>query len=131
MLGDLIGEFQGKITGMRLLPDEKRETSEEASGRILGIEATWLATSVSKQMPNGVVMSEGEAVITTVEGETISIKKSGIGWSTGRGRKASRRGVFFHNTQSARLARLNRVVGVWEFESEENGEWHVNVWEWK
>ena len=89
MLGDLIGEFQGKITGMRLLPDEKRETSEEASGRILGIEATWLATSVSKQMPNGVVMSEGEAVITTVGGKRYRSRKvASAGQPEGDGRLA-------------------------------------------
>jgi len=34
-------------------------------------------------------------------------------------------------TQSQKLASLNRVIGMWEFESEENGDWHVKVWEWK
>jgi hypothetical protein len=131
MLGDRIGEFKGKVTGVRILPEGKRETSEEASGSILGMEAKWLATSVSTPMSNGLVMSEGEAIVTTIDGETVIIKKSGIGWSTGAGRKASRRGVFFHTTESEKLARLNRVVGVWEFESDENGDWHVKIWEWK
>lgn len=131
MIGELIGEFSGKITGIRVLTQGKMEISEQASGRFLGAEAKWVATSTSTPMPNGVVMSEGEALVTTADGDTVKIKKSGIGWSTGKGRSASRRGVFFHSTQSKKLARLNRVVGVWEFESEENGDWHVKVWEWK
>jgi hypothetical protein len=114
------------------VPSEgKVEISEQASGNILGTEAKWLATTISTNMPNGVIMGEGNAIVTTVDGEFVLIKKSGIGWSTGRGRKARRRGVFFHSTQSQKLARLNKMVGVWEFESEENGNWQVKIWEWK
>ena len=131
MLGDMIGEFKGQVTGVRILSGGKVETSEQASGNILGNLATWLATSTSTPMVNGVVMAEGEALVTTEDGEVVMIKKSGIGWSTGKGRKATRRGVFFHATKSQKLARLNKVVGVWEFESEENGNWHVKIWEWK
>lgn len=131
MLGELIEEFNGKVTGIRILSEGKMEVSEQASGTVLGVEATWIATSTSVQKANGVVISEGEALITTTDGEIVMVKKSGIGWFTGKGRKASRRGVFFHNTQAQRLSSLNKMVGVWEFESEENGDWHVKVWEWK
>jgi len=131
MLGDLIGEFAGKVTGARVLPEGKVETSEQGSGRILGLEATIMATAISTPMPNGVLTGEGHALVTTMEGEVVMIRKIGIGWSTGKGRKASKRGAFFHITQSQKLARLNKVVGIWEFESEENGDWHVKVWEWK
>ncbi|HLN46579.1 MAG TPA: hypothetical protein VK209_12810 [Candidatus Sulfotelmatobacter sp.] len=131
MLGNLIGEFKGRITNVRILPEGKKETSEQASGNILGIEATWLATSISTPMPDGIIMSDGNAIVTTKDNEVVMIKKSGIGWSTGNGQKSSRRGVFFHMTQSQKLACLNRIVGVWEFESEEDGNWHVEIWEWK
>jgi hypothetical protein len=130
MLGDMIGEFKGQVTGVRVLSEGKMETSERASGSILGVDATWLATSISTPMPNGVIMAEGDAVITTVEGDVVMVKKSGIGWSDKKGRK-TRRGVFFHMTQAQKLDRLNKVVGVWEFESEEDGNWHVKIWEWK
>ena len=131
MLGDLIGVFEGKITGVRVLPDGEVETSEQGSGSIIGTKAAWLATSVSTHLPNGILFSEGTGIVTTEEGDVLTIRKSGIGWSTGNGRKASRRGVFFHMTQSQKLAQLNKVVGVWEFESEEDGTWHVKIWEWK
>lgn len=131
MLGDLIGEFKGKVTGIRVLSEGKIETSEQGSGNILGIEATMLATAVSTTTPNGIIMGKGNAIVTTTDGEVVRIRKSGIGWPTGKGRKASKRGVFFHMTQSQKLARLNKTVGIWEFESEENGDWHVKIWEWE
>jgi hypothetical protein len=131
MFGGQIGEFRGRVTGRRVLSDGKIETSEEGSGKILGVDASWSATAVSKRMQSGVVMAEGDGVVTTVDGEVVLIRKIGIGRASGAGWKASRRGVFFHTTQSPKLIQLNSVVGVWEFESEEDGNWHVVVWEWK
>jgi len=131
MLGDMIGEFKGQVTSVRVLPEGKMENSERASGNILGVDATWLATSISTPMPNGTIMAEGDAVITTIEGDVVMVKKSGIGLPAGKGRRTSRRGVFFHMTQSQKLDHLNRVVGVWEFESEEDGNWHVKIWVWR
>jgi hypothetical protein len=44
MLGQKLGEFQGKVTGQRILPADgahpKTETSFEISGILLGIDAT-------------------------------------------------------------------------------------------
>jgi hypothetical protein len=131
LIGELIIELKGKVTGVRVLPGGRTETSEHGSGSVLGTEATWLATTVSTPMPNGVVMGEGDGIITTIDGDVIMVRKSGIGWLTGKGRKASRRGVFFHVTQSQKLARLNRVVGMYEFESNEEGDWTAKIWEWK
>ncbi len=131
VLGDLIGEFKGKVTAIRVLSEGKVETSEQGFGSILGIEAIMFATAISTPMPNGGNMGEGNASVTTADGDVVMIRKIGIGWSTGKGRKASKRGVFFHMTQSQKLSRLNMTVGVWEFESEENGDWHVKIWEWR
>ena len=94
------------------------ETSEWASETILGTDAIWQATSISTPLPNGIVIADGDAMVTTIEGDVVRIKKSGIGWLDKKGRK-TRRGVLFHITQSEKLARLNKVVGLWEFESEE------------
>lgn len=131
MIGELIAEFRGTTTGVRVLSEGRVEASEQGSGSILGMEAMILATAVSTPMPNGVVMGEGDALVTTVEGEVVMIRKSGIGWPTGKGRKASKRGVFFHLTHSQKLARLNKVVGMYEYESNEKGQWTAKVWEWK
>lgn len=106
MIGELIAEFRGTTTSVGVLSEGRVEASEQGSGTILGIEATIMAAAVSTPMPNGIVTGEGDALVTTVDGEVVMIRKSGIGWSTGKGRKASKRGVFFHLTQSQRLARL-------------------------
>lgn len=129
MIGELIAEFRGMTTGVRVLSEGKVEASEQGSGSILGMKATILTTAVSTPMPNGVLMGKGDALVTTVDGEVVMIRKSGIGWSTGEGRKASKRGVFFHLTQSQKLARLNKVVGMYEYESNEKGEWTAKIWE--
>lgn len=131
MIGELIIELSGSTTGVRVLPDGRVETSEQGSGSVLGVKATWVATTVSSPMPDGVVMGEGNGIITTVDGEVVTIRKIGIGWPTGRGRKATRRGVFFHMTQSQKFERLNRMVGMYEFESDEEGNWTAKIWEWK
>jgi hypothetical protein len=48
MLGEKLGEFQGKVTGQRIRPAEganpKTETSFEISGTLLGIDATMMGT---------------------------------------------------------------------------------------
>jgi hypothetical protein len=131
LIGELIIELKGRVNAVRVLPGGRTETSEQGSGNVLGAEATWLATTISTPMHNGIVQGEGNGILTTVDGEVVMIRKSGIGWSTGKGWKASRRGVFFHATQSQKLARLNRVVGMYEFESSEEGDWMAKIWEWK
>ena len=82
-------------------------------------------------MSNGVVLGEGNGILTTVDGDLVMVRKIGIGWSTGKGRKASRRGIFIHATKSQKLVRLNRVLGTYEFESNEAGDWAAKIWEWK
>ena len=57
MLGEQIGEERGKITGRRVLSSDgsgpKVEVSFEASGTVLGTEATDLGTYSSVVQPNG------------------------------------------------------------------------------
>lgn len=131
MIGELIIELRGKVTGVRVLPDGRTEISEQGLGSVLGTEATWLATTVSTSLPNSFVMGEGNGIITTIDGEVVVVRKSGIGWFTGKDGKTCKRGVFFHATQSQKLARLNKVVGMYEFESNGEGNWTAKIWEWK
>ena len=130
MIGEQIIELKGQAPSIRVLSDGRTETSEQGSGSVLGVEAAWVATTLSTPMPNGVVLGEGNGIITTVEGDMVMVHKIGIGWSTGKGRKASRRGAFFHTTQSQKFGRLNKVVGMYEFESDEQGNWTAKIWEW-
>ncbi len=131
MIGDLIGEFRGKIVGFRVLSDGKIEGTEQGTGKILGMDAYAMNTGTSTPMPNGVLMTERNGLLTTVDGDSVQLKINGIGWLSGKGMKATYRGVSYQMTQSQKLERLNRVVGVWEYELDENGDWILQLWEWK
>jgi hypothetical protein len=75
MLGELIGEFKGKNIGWRVLPDGKIETTAQGMGKILGVDAFLISTSVGT-MANGVFMGESNSVFTTMDGDTICRRAS-------------------------------------------------------
>ena len=131
MIGELIGEFKGKVTGTRILADEKMEVSATNAGTLLGKEASQMITFVVTLMPNGIQMLEGNGMVMTAEGDVVMLKINGIGWSTGKGLKASFRGAAYSMTNSPKLASLNKTVGVWETEQDEKGEGSLKVWAWK
>ena len=130
MIGELIGEWKGKGT-FRVLAEGKMEVTNVGSGSILGKETTVMETVVMTRMPNGVTMVEGNGMIMTAEGENVTAKLSGIGWSTGKGLKCSFRGAHYFMTSSSKLASLNKTVGVYEFEQDEKGEYSDKIWAWK
>jgi hypothetical protein len=131
MIGEMMGEFNGKTIGIKVLPGGKIENTGQGMGKILGIEATTVFTGVATPMPNGVLMVEGDGLVTTTDGDTIMIKITGIGWSTGKGWKSTYRGASYQMTQAQKLARLNKVVGAYELESNENDDFKLKMWEWK
>jgi hypothetical protein len=128
MLGELIGEFKGKNTGWRVLPDGKIETTAQGTGKILGIDAFVLSTSVGT-MANGVFMGEVNSVFTTMEGETLMAKGIAVGFPSGNG--GATRAASIHTTQSQKLSRLNKVVGLHEYETDMTDNWTGKIWEWK
>jgi hypothetical protein len=128
MMGDLIGEFKGKNTGWRVLPDGKIETTAQGTGKLLGIDAFLVSTSVGT-MAKGIFMGEVNSVFTTMEGETITSKGVAVGYPSGNG--GATRAASIHTTQSQKLARLNKVVGMHEYETDMNDSWTGKIWEWK
>ena len=66
----------------------------------------------------------------TVEGDQITWKGAGAGAFKERG-AVSYRGAIYYHTTSAKLSRINNVAGVFEFDSDENGNLQTKVWEWK
>jgi hypothetical protein len=131
MIGEMIGEFSGKTIGMRVLSGGKTEITGTGPGKILGCEATTVFTGVLTPMPNGVQMVEGDGLITTTDGDAVMLKITGIGWPTGKGWKGSFRGATYQMTQAPKLARLNKIVSVYENDSDENGDFKLKIWEWK
>jgi hypothetical protein len=57
----------------------------------------------------------------------------GIGRFSGPGRKISFRGSVYYRTSSTegKLASINNLVGVFEYEVDEAGNSRAKVWEWK
>jgi len=131
MIGELMVEIKGKTTGVRVLAEGKVEASHSGAGTLLGNEASVMDTAVSTFMPNGVWMVDVNGMIMNAEGDTVMTKINGLGWPTGKGLKSSYRGACYFMTNSTKLANLNKTVGVWELESEENGEYSLKVWVWK
>jgi hypothetical protein len=119
MLGELVIEDNGKITGQRVLEvveGPKIEVSFSMIGKYKGIEGNDIGTYGTVPRPGGVMYGEGQ----------------GVGRSSRPGGKISHRGsLFFRTTSSANLSALNNLVGVFEYEVDEMGNCSSKVWEWK
>jgi hypothetical protein len=133
MLGELISESHGKRTARRILsasPGFKVEVSFEAEGKLLGMGAHTIATYWSEGRPDGSLYGEGQAVVITQDGETATWKGQGVGKFLDGG-AVSYRGAVYYSTASPKLARLNTVATVFEFEVDANGNTREKSWEWK
>jgi hypothetical protein len=134
MLGEQIGEERGKITLRRVLPSDGREPKVEvtfqASGTVLGIEATDLGTYWSVVQPNGALYGEGQGVIMTPQGDVAQWTGAGRGRLTEQG-GVSLRGAVYYQTPSEKLARLNGMAAVYEHESGQDDSVTTKLWEWR
>lgn len=134
MLGEMIGEQSGKITGTRVLPSEsgapKVESSFQATGRVFGVETTEMGTYWAQMRPDGTLYGEGQGLTMAQDGGTAAWSGQGIGRFTASG-GVSYRGAIYYQSASGSLARLNSTVGVYEFETEANQTERARVWEWK
>ena len=133
MLGELIAESHGKRSARRVLsigPTFKVEVSFEDKGKILGVEAQTICTYWAEARPDGSLYGEGEAVVVTRDGDTVTWKGLGVGGFREGGAISYRGAVCFH-TASSKLSRLNTVAGVFEFDVDADGNTHAKTWEWK
>ena len=132
MLGEVVWEGHGKAGPPRVLDEHgKIEASEQESGKVFGMEATAAVTFWAVPRPDGTLWGEGQGMTTTRDGEFVTWKGHGIGQPTGKGNAASWRGMLYFQNASPKLARLLKTPGVYEYESDENGNTHIKVWEWK
>lgn len=134
MLGEKFHEIMGKITGTRVISDAgsiKVEASYQGQGKLLGIEHNEMGTYTSVMQPSGFLLGEGQGLLMTKDGDSIIWKGFGIGKPTGKGLGASYRYSLHYETTSPRFARLNGVVGVGEWEVDEQGNGKGFTSEWK
>ncbi len=131
MIGNLIGELKGKTTGVRVLPNGKTELTLQWSGMLWGVGVNAVVTYLSTMLPNGAFYGDGTGFMTTEDGELVTYRGAGIGWSTGPGWSSSFRGALYCQTASKKLAEGNKVVvRVYEHRSDANGDNQIKVWEW-
>jgi hypothetical protein len=131
MLGNLVAEDRGRAVGFRVLPDGRMEQTGQGTGKWWGMDATNLSTLVSTFRPDGTFASEGHGLIMTSDGESMSVKIYGVGWPTGKGAAIKERGAALTQTMSPKFAQASKLALVFEFETDEKGDYLLKVWEWK
>jgi hypothetical protein len=136
VIGEKIGESTGKVNSMRVIPCEssghvKVECSIHETGKLLGMDVSEIATYWSIPRANGNFYGEGHGVITTKDGEHITWKGTGIGNPTGKGNAMSWRATCYYQTTSTKMSRLNNMVGLVHFETDENNNTKAQITEWK
>jgi hypothetical protein len=137
VIGDKVWEGSGRTIGMRILPGEdfryvKMEVSIEGSGKALGVDATNTGTFAAFERVPGQMYAEGQGIVMTADGESAIWNGHGVGHPTGDGMGLSvRYSVAFQASPTGKLASLNGVLGVGEFESKADGSWTDTNWEWK
>jgi hypothetical protein len=137
VLGDKVWEGSGQTIGTRVLPGDdgryvKLELTIEGMGKVMGVEATNLGTFTTFERVPGQMYAEGQGIVMTAEGEGVIWNGHGVGHPTGDGMGISvRYSISFQANASGKLAGLNSVLGVGEFESSADGSWTDANWEWK
>jgi hypothetical protein len=133
MLGEQIGESKGKRTGRRVLSTEggvKVEVSFEDSGTLVGTQINNIGTYWSQIRPDGTLYGEGQGIVMTSDGDVASWRGQGVGRFQAGG-AVSYRGALYYSTAAPKLARLNTVASVFEYEVDAAGNTHTKLWEWK
>ncbi|MGC2425435.1 MAG: hypothetical protein WA421_00240 [Nitrososphaeraceae archaeon] len=124
MLGEQVSEFNGKITNQRVLDVEgpTMETSVAASGNLMGL---------SKVTSNGILHGVGNGIVMTADGEMATYTGEGIGRIDSTGSINWRGSIFCKTSSNGKLAFINNLVGVFEAQSDANGNFSDKTWEWK
>jgi hypothetical protein len=125
---ELIGEFTCKNTGWRVLSRGKIETSSQGAGEFFGVDAFVVSTATGV-MANGVFRGKVRSLITTKDGDTIWMRGTAVAYPQAGG--GFTRAATIQLTQSPKLAHLNKVVCLQEFQTDMTDNWVGKIWQWK
>jgi hypothetical protein len=128
-----IGEGCGKRTGRRVLttqPQFNVEVSFEDSTKLAGAEGLNIGTYESTSKPDGTLDGGGQGVFATLDGHIVTWKAVGMG-RLGSDGGVRYRGAISYTTSSTKLAHLNGVAGLFEFDVDKDGHTHSKLLEWK
>ena len=136
MLGELLGELNGKIVGQRIISGYhmggplKLESTMETKGKILGQEVTLLATFWRMERPQGGMFSMGQGVLMTKDGGKAILRGAGVSVPS-KGPGMSVRGTRYAQTTTPALKRLNDAAILFEIEITPDGMIKDKWYEWK
>jgi hypothetical protein len=133
MLGELIGEMQGKVSSQRVIDVKgaSMETSVMATGSFKGVKVTETLTYVTNSVSKGVLRGVGNGIITTDDGDIATYTGEGIGKYDSSGVLKWRGAIFFETSPESKLGFLNNTVGVFEAQVDSQGNFTDKTWEWK
>ncbi len=135
MLGELLGEASGKVTGVRVLPTEgeqvRVEVSFQGQGKILGLEIGDLGTYWQTTRRGGELFGEGHVLMMTKDGGVADWEGFGVGKRTGPPPAAHYAVCGYYASAPEKLARLLGVSNVIEYDVDQNANYHWKMWEWK
>jgi hypothetical protein len=108
MLGQQVGEIEGKATGHRVLDADGRvmETSVAANGNFVGSQVNVTLTYTSKLVTNGVVYGWGNGVLMTTDGDMATYTGEAIAKIDFSGNVRWRGSLFYNSSASCKLASL-------------------------
>ena len=107
MLGDLLYEEPGQVTGIEVLPPEDGgvvlKGSLQAAGTIQGVAHTSIWTYTSTTRPDGSVFGQGRGVMTTADGDVVHLLGRASDQSGGPGVRPGtvERSTFTRNQRSS------------------------------
>ena len=117
LLMTLMGYPQYKVTGGRIL--------------FKGEDITDMGTYWQIIRPGGVLYGEGRVLMMTKDGGIADWTGFGVGRPTGPSRAAHYACCGSFQTVPEKLARLDGIAAVTEFDVAEDGSYHWKSWEWK
>src|SRR3984893_19391555 len=85
MLGEKFDDLKAKVTGTRVLPGNRVETSFQGQGRVLGVDCQEMGTYSSSMTAHGVLNGEGQGMAMSAQGDVLMWKGSGVGWPNEKG----------------------------------------------
>jgi hypothetical protein len=129
MLGAQIAEGRGKRTGRRVLATSplKVEASAEETSTFLDVAGMSIITYSAQIKPDGSLDGEGDGVFLAPGGEMVTWKGIGVGRMAGGSIQYC--GSLSFTTTSQKLAQLNGVSGVFQWEIDAEGNTHSQIWE--
>ena len=110
----------------------KTETSFSETGNYRGAETTSTITYWSTPRPGGAIYGQGKGIVMSKDGQEMATwTGQGMGRFTNPGKIRLTGSLFFSTSSTGKLAFLNNLVGVFEYETDESGNTSSKAWEWK